>query len=119
MANNVVVSLDPFKRGDTANFRFQFSNPYIGFDWTSITLDGAMTTIDAPSDNTGAAAVRVGQTLVTDAQGAHYDFSLTVTESKSLIVDSQYNVECQLKQGATSVATPATGRVKVIQDYVI
>lgn len=119
MALNVVAQLDPFKRGDTANFRFAFSNPYVGFDWTTVSIDGAMTAVDAPSDNSGAVAVRLSQPVVVDAQGSHYDFTLTVAEAKALVVDAQYNVECQLKQGATSVATPATGRVKVIQDYVI
>lgn len=119
MANNVTVTLDPFKRGDTPTFYFSFSNPYVGFDWSGITLDGAMTSVQAPADNTGAAALRLNQSLVTDAQGAHYQFTLTVAESKALTVGAQYEVECQLKQGTTSVATPATAKVKVLQDYVV
>ena len=119
MATNQTVALDPFKRGDTPTFRFSFSNPYVGFDWTTVTLDGAMTSVIAPADNTGAAAIRTSQTLVTDAQGAHYDFTLTIAESKALTVSSQYNVECQLKQSGTSVSTPVTAKVKVLQDYVI
>lgn len=119
MATNQVVTLDPFKRGDTPTFRFSYSNPYAGFDWSGVTLDAAMTDVSAPSDNTGAAAVRLNQTLTPDAQGAYYEFTLTTTESNALSVGTTYNVECQLKQGGTSVATPATAKVKVLQDYVI
>lgn len=119
MATNVSVTLDPFKRGDTPTFLFSFSNPYVGFNWSGITLDVAMTSVIAPADNTGAAAVRLNQSLTTDAQGAHYQFTLTVTESKALTVSAQYKVEAQLKQGVTSVATPATATVKVLQDWII
>lgn len=119
MATNQIVTLDPFKRGDTPTFRFTFSNPYAGFDWSGITLDGAMTSIQAPDDNTGAAAVRLNQSLTTNATGAYYQFTLTIAESKALTIGAQYTVECQLKQGGTTVATPATAKVKVLQDYVI
>lgn len=119
MANNITVQLDSFKRGDTPTFLFSFSNPYPGFNWGSITLDAAMTDVTSPNDNTGAAAVRLNQTLTTNAQGAYYQFTLTVAESKALTVGAKYNVECQLKQGSTSVATPATATVKVLQDYVV
>lgn len=119
MATNQTVSLDPFKRGDTPTFRFAFTNPYVGFDWTTVTLDGAMTNVLQPADNTGAAATRLAQTLTVDATGAHFDFTLTIAESKALTVGAKYNVECQLKQAGTSVATPATATVKVLQDFII
>lgn len=119
MATNVTVNLSPFKRGDTPTFRFQYSNPYAGFDWTSITLDAAMTDVEAPQNNTAAAAVRTDQVLTTDSQGAYYDFTITILESKALTVGANYNVECQLKQSGVSVATPATAKVKILQDYVV
>lgn len=118
MAASTVISVESFKRGDTPTFRFSFSNPYAGFDWSGISLDGAMTNVQAPSDNTGAAALRSNQALVTDSNGAHYDFTLTVVESKALIV-GDYKVEVQLKQGTTTVTTPVTVKVKVLQDYII
>jgi hypothetical protein len=119
MATNVTVQLDPFKRGDTPTFDFSYSNPYVGFDWSGITLDAAMTDLTAPADNTGAAATRLAQSMVVDSQGAHYNFTLTVAESKLLVVGAKYFIEAQLKQGTTSVATPATATVKVLQDYVV
>jgi len=118
MANNILVELDPFKRGDTANFQFSFSNPYVGFNWSTVTLDGAMTDVSAPTDNTGAGAVRLNQVLTTNAQGAYYNFTLTPTESKALDI-ATYKVECQIKQGGIAVATPTTAKVQVLQDYVV
>lgn len=118
MATNKTVTVDPFKRGDTPTFRFSFTNPYAGFDWSLITLDAAMTDVQSPSDNTGAAVLRTNQTLTTDTDGAHYDFTPTITESKALSV-TDYRIEAQLKQGGTTVATPATVKVKVLQDYII
>ena len=116
MANT--VTLNSFKLGDTPTFSFQFTNPYIGFDWSVITLDGAMTDVVAPVDNTGAAAVRLTQSLITNSTGAYYNFTLTPTESNALTAGATYNVEVQLKQGGISVVTPVTAKVKVLQDYV-
>jgi len=118
MATNTTVSVDSFKRGDTPTFRFSFSNPYAGFDWSGVTLDAAMTNIEAPENNLGAAVLRLNASLTTDSQGAHYDFTPTIVESKALIV-GDYKIEAQLKQGGTTVATPVTVKVKVLQDYVI
>ena len=119
MATNITVELDPFKRGDTPTFYFSFSNPSVGFDWSTITLDAALTDDTAPTSNSDAAAIRTNQTLTTDSQGAHYAFTITTTESKALTVGSTYFAEVQLKQSGTSVATPITCKVKVLQDYVI
>jgi hypothetical protein len=118
MASNTVITLNPFKRGDTPNFYFAFTNPYDGFDWSGVTVDAAMTAVVAPTDNTGAAATRIGQPLVTDANGAHFEFILTPTESNALVIGN-YVVEVQLKESGTQVATPVTAKVKVLQDYVI
>jgi hypothetical protein len=119
MATNKTVKVEPFKRGDTPTFRFSYSNPHTGFSWTGVTIDAAMTSVEAPADNTGAAATRLNQAVTTDAQGAHYEFTLTVAESKALTVDTEYKVEAQLKEGTTSVSTPVTIKVKVLQDWVI
>lgn len=119
MANNVTTDLDPFKRGDTAGFKFHFSNPYVGFDWSAITCDAAITAVQSPTDNTGAVAVRLNQPLIVDDTGAYYLLQLTVAEAKALVVGATYNTECQLKQGSLYVATPATGVVKALQDYII
>jgi hypothetical protein len=119
MAANTTVTLNPFKRGDTPTFRFEFSNPYTGFDWSGITADCAMTDIENPNDNTGAAATRLNQPLQTSSTGAYYEFTLTIVESKALAVETQYKVEIQLKQGTTVVVTPVTANVKVLQDYII
>lgn len=113
------ITLPDFKRGDTPTFRFNFTDPYVGFDWSAITLDCALTDETAPTTNAGANAIRLNQTLQTDADGAYYEFTLTVAESKALTPGGSYMAECQLKQGSTSVATPVTAKVKVLQDYII
>ena len=114
------ITVNDFKRGDTPTFRFNFSDPYEGFDWTGITVDCAMTDVQAPEDNTGAAAVRLNQTITVGVDGvAYYEMTLTVTESKALDPGATYVVEAQLKQGGTLVVTPLTVKVKVVQDYII
>jgi hypothetical protein len=116
-----VITYDPFKRGDTAAFTFEFTEPYEGFDWSTVTIDSSMTAVEAPSDNSGAAAIRLNQSLTTDASNtASYTLQLSVSESKSLVPDSTYNVEAQLKESSgTFVTTPITGQVTIVQDYVI
>lgn len=115
---NTVKSLDAFKRGDTPTFRFEFTNPYSGFDWSGVSLDAAMTSASAPNDNTGAGATRLNEALSISTTGAYYEFTLTITESKALTPNTDYFIEAQLKSGALTV-TPVTVKVKVLQDYVI
>lgn len=120
MAKLKVIQYDSFKKGDTPVFAFQFTPPYAGFDWSTITADIAMTDVSNPIDNSGAAMLRLAQTLTVDASNvATVNAQLTTTESKALNVDSEYKVEIQLKEGTTNVATPVTGKVTIIQDYVI
>jgi len=120
MAKLKVIQYDPFKKGDTPVFAFQFTPPYVGFDWTTITADIAMTDVSNPSDNTGAAFVRLNQTLTPDVDNiATVSAQPTVLESKALSADTEYKVEIQLKEGSDNVATPITGKVTVVQDYII
>lgn len=115
----MATQIDPFKRGDTPVIRFEFESPSSGFDWTGTTLDVAMTDVAQPADNSGAAALRLAQTLTPQTGGVYYEFLLTVAESKALTPGAKYNVEAQLKQGADSVVTPVTLTVKILQDYII
>lgn len=114
-----VITRQPFKRGDTACFLYNFTAPSTGYDWSGVTVDCALTSQDAPSDNTGAAAIRTSQPLTVNADGsASYSFQLTVTESKALVPGTSYIDECQLKQGVYAT-TAVTGKTTVAQDYVI
>lgn len=118
MAN--VIQYDSFYRGDTPVFAYEFSQPYAGFSWSGVTADYAMTDIEAPDDNTGAAVVRLAQPLTIDGDNnASFQVQPTVVESKALTAGSKYMVQVQLKEGSTNVATPVTGKVKVLQDYII
>lgn len=115
-----VTRRDPFKRGDTACFAYVFTEPYAGFDWSGVTIDCAFTRIQAPNDNTGAAAVRTAQTLTVDGDNtATYLFQLTKVESAALVPGGVYKDECQLKEGASYLTTPVTGQTTVEQDFVI
>lgn len=121
MATQKVIKYDPFKRGDTPVFEFDFTPPSTGFDWTGITADFALTNVSNPTDNTGAGVVRTGQTLTVNADNSTtVTMQPTVTESKALSPATTYKVEIQLKDaGDTNVATAVTGTVLVEQDYVI
>lgn len=119
MATNI-IKYSPFKRGDTPNFGFTYSAPYAGYNWSVVTVDAAMTSIDEPINNTGAAVLRLNQPLVINLDGsAYFGFGPTITESKALLPGVTYTVEAQLKEGANVVTTPVTGQVLVQQDYVI
>ena len=119
MNNNNTVDLKPFKKGDTPTFQLFFKNPSPDFNWAGITIDVAMTDVQAPTTNAGAAAIRLGQSLQVGNGGVFYDFLLTVAESKALEVGAQYFVEGQLKQGTDIVVTPVTAKVKILQDYIV
>ena len=120
MAKLKVIQYDPFKKGDTPVFAFQFTPPYEGFDWDTITADIAMTDVSNPVDNVGAAMVRLNQVLTTDVNNiATVSAQLTVAESKALTAETEYKVEIQLKEGGTNVATPITGKVTIVQDYIV
>lgn len=109
------------KRGDTRTIRYKFTEPAPGYDWSGITVDCAFTNVTAPSDNAGADAVRIAQSLVVDPDdnSAYYDFKLTPAEAMALTVDNEYHDEIQLKDGTDTVTTPVTGKTKVVQDYII
>lgn len=115
------VKLESFKKGDTPIFGFEFDPEDTTFDWTGYTIDCALTSVEAPTDNSGAGASRIGQPLVVDASKvATYDFQLTELESKALAADGEYRIEAQLKDaGSVNVGTPITGKIKVEQDYII
>lgn len=120
MASLKIIKRESFKRGDTAAFTYNFTQPYVGFDWGTITLDCALTDIAAPADNSGAAAVRTAQTVtVNPDNSAYYTFQLTVLESDALVPGTTYIDECQLKQSGTYVTTAVTGQTTVAQDFVI
>lgn len=116
-----IIKYDPFKRGDTPVFSFTLKPPTVGYSWSGITADFALTAVDSPNDNTGAGVVRTAQALTTNADGtASFSVQPTVAESKALSPDTTYHVEVQLKDGGgTNVATAMTGTVLVEQDYVI
>lgn len=120
MAALKVIKRDPFKRGDTVAFLYQFDPPYAGFDWTTVQLDCALTDIQAPTDNTGAAALRQNQALTVNSDNsAYYVFQLTHTESLTLTPAATYQDECQLKQSGTNYITPVQGQTTISQDYII
>lgn len=117
--NNNTVELKPSKKGDTPTFLFAFKNPSPDFDWTGITLDCVMTDVQAPTTNTGAAAIRLDRPLEPTSTGAEYPFLLTVEEANKLVVGNTYHIEAQLKQDGTIVVTPVTARIKITQDYIV
>jgi hypothetical protein len=120
MASLKVIKRNPFKRGDTACFQYVFTQPYAGFNWATVTIDCALTTAAAPTDNTTAAITRIAQPLSVDTSNtATYNFQLTPSESAGLIPGTTYTDECQLKQGGIYVTTPVTGQTQIAQDYVI
>lgn len=115
------IKYEPFKRGDTPVFEFIFNTPTEEYDWSNVVLDAAMTNSDSPTDNSSAAVARVNQSLAVDLDGssARYELQPTPEESKAF-VPGKYRIEVQLKDnGGMNVATPLTGEVAIIQDYVI
>lgn len=116
---NQEVKLESFKRGDTPTFRFDFTDPSSGYNWSGVTIDCVMTNVEAPANNSGAAATRIGQVLTEESGSAYFDFTLTASESNALEAGSEYKVEAQLKESGTTVLTPVTAKVKVLQDYAI
>lgn len=121
MAKAKVITYDPFKRGDTPVFQFNFTAPTVGFSWTGITADAAITNVAAPANNTGAGVYRAAQTLTVNGDNSTTLLvQPTVSESNALTPGATYKVEVQLKDGGgTNVATAVTGTVLVQQDYVI
>jgi hypothetical protein len=121
MAAPKVIKYDSFYRGDTATFGFRFTQPYVGYDWSNVKLDTAMTNVSSPNDNNGAAAIRLNQSLTVDSSNnAYYGFQLTAIESKALTPGETYKVQAQLKENSgTNVVTPITGEVEIAQDYII
>lgn len=115
---NTIKQLESFKRGDTPTFRFEFTSPYDGFDWTTITVDAAFTAVEFPTNNSGAAALRLDQPVVEFPTGAYFEFTLTPTESNALKTETEYKVEAKLKSESV-VVTPVTCKVRVLQDYII
>lgn len=116
-----IIKYDSFKRGDTPVFAFAFTEPTVGYSWAGITVDAAITDIQAPVDNVGAGVIRLNQSLTIDASNtATFTMQPTVAESKALTPGSTYKVEIQLKQSSGAyVTTPVTGQVLVEQDYII
>lgn len=120
MATQKVIKFDPFKRGDTPVFAFTFPAPSVGFDWSGIVADFALTNVSAPANNTGAAMIRTSQALTVVSGTASVELQITVSESKALTAGATYKVELQLHDAANlNVATAVTGTVVVEQDYVI
>lgn len=120
MAGLKVTKRDPFKRGDTVCFMYVFDPPYVGYNWSAVQLDCALTMDSSPTANTSAAAVRLNQALTVNPDGsAQYLFQLTHAESSALIPDKTYIDECQLKESGTNYLTPIQGQTVVSQDYII
>lgn len=120
MAKPTIIKYQDFKRGDTQNFVWVFTPPYVGYNWSVVTLDCAMTSVTTPTDNSGAAATRINQTLTVDASNsASYTFALTHAESLTLTPGATYKVEPQLKENGVNYITPITGTVDILQDYII
>lgn len=120
MAALKVIKRDPFKRGDTVCFQYEFDPPFVGYDWSVVLLDCALTMVSAPTNNTGAAAVRLNQTLtVNPDNSALYIFQLTHAESITLVPGKTYIDECQLKEGGVNYLTPIQGKALIEQDYII
>lgn len=114
------IKFDDFKRGDTPVFEFVYTAPTTDFDWSGIVVDIAMTSVEEPNSNSGAAVYRPGVSLTVDGDTASVSMQPTVSESKALTPGTTYKIEAQLKDGGgTNVTTPVTGTVKIIQDYVI
>lgn len=117
---NNSIQFKPMKRGDTPTFLFRYSAPSVGFDWSTVLADFAMTDVSAPNNNDGAGVLRIDVVLTTDADNrATLLVTPTILESKALTPSTKYFVEAQLKQSGTLVTTPITGTIKVLQDYVI
>lgn len=118
---NQKITYDAFKRGDTPVFQFNYTPPSSSFSWTGITADLAITDVEDPANNTGAAAYTADVALTINADNsATVSIQPTVAESKALTPGTTYQVEAQLKDvGGTNVTTPVTGTVKILQDYVI
>lgn len=117
---NNSVQFKAMKRGDTPTFMFRYSAPFVGFDWSTVLADFAMTDVNAPNDNTGAGVLRTNVVLTTDSDNkATLTVTPTIAESKALTPSTKYFVEAQLKQSGTLVTTPITGTIKVLQDYII
>ncbi len=116
-----IIKYDSFKRGDTPVFGFTFTAPSLTFNWTTILIDAAMTSNTAPNDNSGAGLLRQNQTLTVDAaNNAYFYLQPSVSESKALTPGATYSIEVQLKDTTnTNVATPLTGQVTILQDYII
>lgn len=108
------------KRGVTACYQYNFTPPYVGYDWSVVTVDCALTAVGAPQDNSGAVATRLNQALTINVDNtATYLFQLTETESKNLVPGSEYKDECKLRENGTYAVKPVTGKMKIVQDYVI
>lgn len=121
MAKQKTITYDPFKRGDTPVFVFNFSQPDPTFVWDDINADFAMTAVDEPNDNSGAGVVRLAESLtVNEDNSCTLTVQPTTAESKALSPDTTYKIEVQLKDNEdANVATAITGQVLVEQDYVI
>lgn len=120
MAALKTIKRDPFKRGDTVVFQYLFDPPFVGYSWSGVVLDCTFTNVSAPTDNTGAAASRLNQTLtVNPDNSAYFLFQLTHAESAALTPGATYHDECQLKEGDTNYLTPITGVTVISQDYII
>lgn len=112
---------DPFKRGDTPVFVFNFTLPSAGYSWTNILVDAVMTSVASPTDNNSAAVKRIGESLTIKPDGGStFQFQPTPEESRALVPGTEYMIEVQLRDTANpNVATAVTGKVKIIQDFVI
>lgn len=115
-----VIKMDSFKKGDTPVFEFNFSAPFDGFSWTGVVADMALTNVSAPTNNAGAGMVRTGISVTDNGDGTGtVSEQITAVESAALVV-SPYKIEVQLKDGGgANIATAATGKLTVVQDYVI
>lgn len=117
-----VINYESFYRGETPNFVFVFSQPYVGFSWSSMLLDGAMTSNTSPTSNSDAGVVRLNETLTVDSSNnASYTMKPTVAESMALTPGATYYLQVKLKDSVTpaNAVKPLTGKVIVAQDYVI
>lgn len=120
MATIKPIKRDAFKRGDTQCFTYEFTEPYDGFDWSTVKVNCSFTNVSAPANNAGAAATRLNQSLVVDSDNvATYVFQLTRAESLTLVPGSTYVDECELKENDTYFITPITGESEIVQDYII
>ena len=115
-----IINRPSFYRGDTAAITYKFTEPYSGVDWSGITVDCTLTSVTAPTDNSGAAAIRTAQAVTVNSDNsAYYTFQLTIAESNALVPGTTYIDQCQLKQSGLYVSTAVTGQTKIAQDFVI